>query len=400
MKNYITVILGCLLVFLSFPILVNAQNTTAKITVKNKLDFSRTEIVSISGKSLSDLLQGNQTKDLRIKKEGNSEFIVLQWIDYNQDGIQDELLFETEVPAKAKVNYEIVFDETTALPESTITTYSRFVPERTDDYAWENDKVAFRTYGPDAQKRTEEKRPEGTLSSGIDLWLKRTDKSIINKWYAENVKKGGYYHIDHGEGYDPYHVGASRGTGGTGIWENNNLAVSKNFVSYKTIAVGPLRTVFELSYAPYSPYEVKETKRISLDLGSNFSKFEITMDVNKALPNITTGITLHDNEGEVKINKKEGWFRHTETIDGNLLGEGIVLNPKVVKEAFANVSTEKDQSNLLVIGKPKNNQLTYYAGFAWQKSGQIANEADWDTLLQKQAKMLANPLKITIKRNK
>ena len=294
----------------------------------------------------------------------------------------------------------MVFDGTIPLTESAITTYSRFVPERTDDYAWENDKVAFRTYGPDAQKRTEEKRPEGTLSSGIDLWLKRTDKSIINKWYGENVKKSGYYHIDHGEGYDPYHVGASRGTGGTGIWENNNLAVSKNFVNYKTIAVGPLRTVFELSYAPYSPYEVKETKRVSLDLGSNFSKFETTMDSHKAVPNITTGITLHDNKGEVKINKKEGWFRHAETIDGIFLGEGIVINPKLIKDAFPNVSKEKDQSNLVVIGKPKNNQLTYYAGFVWQKSGQIANESDWDTLLQKKAKILANPLKITIKRNK
>ena len=399
MRNYIN-LLKCLMVFFSFSILVNAQNTTAKITVKNKLDFSRTEIVSISGKSLSDLLQGNQTKDLRIKKDGTSEFVVLQWIDYNQDAVQDDLLFQAEVSAKAKVSYQVIFDETIPLTESAITTYSRFVPERTDDYAWENDKVAFRTYGPDAQKRTEEKRPEGTLSSGIDLWLKRTDKSIINKWYGENVKKSGYYHIDHGEGYDPYHVGASRGTGGTGIWENNNLTVSKNFVNYKTIAVGPLRTVFELSYAPYSSYEVKETKRISLDLGSNFSKFEITMDSDKAVPNITTGITLHDNKGEVKINKKEGWFRHAETIDGIFLGEGIVINPKLVSDAFSNVSKEKDQSNLVVIGKPKNNQLTYYAGFVWQKSGQIADEADWDTLLQKKAKMLANPLKITIKINK
>ena len=45
-------------------------------------------------------------------------------------------------------------------------------------------------------------------------------------------------------------------------------------------------------------------------------------------------------------------------------------------------------------------KLSYYAGFAWQKSGQVTNVADWDTLLQKQAKMLANPLKVTIKGDK
>ena len=399
MKNY-NLIFRCFLVFFSFSFLANAQNKSAKILVKNNLDFSRQEIVSVSGKQLSDLIKGKQEKELRIKKEGTQQYVVLQWIDYNQDGIADELLFQAEVAAKAKVNYQVVFDGTIPLTESPITTYSRFVPERTDDYAWENDKVAFRTYGPDAQKRVEENRPEGTLTSGIDLWLKRTNKPIINKWYAENAKKPGYYHIDHGEGYDPYQVGPSRGTGGSGIWEDNKLAVSKNFVSYKTIAVGPLRTVFELTYAPWSSYQLEDIKRISLDLGSNFSKFEISIDANKPIPNYATGISLHENKGEVKINKKEGWFRHAEKIDGIFLGEGIVLNPKLVNDAFSNVSKLKDHSDLLVITHPKENKLVYYAGFAWQKSGQVNNEADWDTLLQKQARITANPLKVTIKGNK
>ena len=33
--------------------------------------------------------------------------------------------------------------------------FSRIVPERIDDYTWENDKVAFRTYGPAAQSLVE-----------------------------------------------------------------------------------------------------------------------------------------------------------------------------------------------------------------------------------------------------
>ncbi|MEO8253672.1 MAG: DUF4861 family protein [Flavobacterium sp.] len=400
MKKYLKSIFNSLLILFSLSSWAIVPKESAIITVKNNLDFSRKEVVVIAGKSLSDLLKDNKEKDLQIKKEGTQQYVVLQWMDYNQDGTADELLFQAEVAAKSKSNYQVVFDGTIPLPKSLITTYSRFVPERTDDYAWENDKVAFRTYGPDAQKRVEENRPEGTLTSGIDLWLKRTDKSIINKWYAENVKSPGYYHIDHGEGHDPYQVGPSRGTGGIGIWENTKLAVSKNFVSYKTIAVGPLRTVFELTYAPWSGYQAKETKRISLDLGSNFSKFEITLDSEKSVPNITTGITLHDNKGEVKINKKEGWFRYAEKIDGIFLGEGIVVNPKLVSDAFSDASTLKDNSNLLVVMRPKENKVTYYAGFAWQKSGQVAGEADWDTLLQKQAKMVANPLRIMIKLNR
>lgn len=400
MKQYLKSFLNSSVLFFSFLSMANAQNQSVKISVKNNLDFSRNEVVSIKGKSLLDIIKGEKHTDLRIKKGATNDYVVLQWVDNNQDGKVDELLFQAEVPAKASSKFEVVFGKTIPLTESATTTYSRFVPERTDDYAWENDKVAFRTFGPDAQDRAENNKPEGTLTSGIDLWLKQTDKSIINKWYGENVKTPGYYHINHGDGYDPYHVGKSRGTGGVGLWEGNSLDVSKNFVGYKTITTGPLRTVFELYYAPWTYYEIDETKRISLDLGSNFSKFEISYKSNRPLPNLTTGITLHDNKGEVKMNRKEGWFRHAEKIDGVFLGEGIVINPKDVKEAFANVSEIKDQSNLLIVTNPKNNKLVYYSGFAWQKSGQVTNENDWDVLLQKQAKMLASPLKVTIKSSK
>ena len=83
-------------------------------------------------------------------------------------------------------------------------TFCRFVPERSDDFAWENDKIAFRAYGPALHASGE--------NSGIDCWLKRVDYPIINKWYKENAE-GKSYHKDHGEGYDPYKVGASRGCG-------------------------------------------------------------------------------------------------------------------------------------------------------------------------------------------
>src|SRR5690606_32212285 len=138
-----------------------------------------------------------------------------------------------------------------------------------DDYAWENDRVAFRTYGPEAQRLTENNEQGGTLTSGIDAWFKKVEYPIIDKWYAENLENPGTYHKDTGEGYDPYHVGASRGIGGIGVWQNDSLYVSKNFVEYKRIANGPIRTIFELTYAPWQADKiiVKETKRISLDLG-------------------------------------------------------------------------------------------------------------------------------------
>ncbi|TRW23881.1 DUF4861 domain-containing protein [Flavobacterium zepuense] len=366
------------------------------ITVKNKLGFNRNEVVALTNKDIAGFLKGKKEADIRIKNTETNALDPLQWIDYDGDKKNDELLFVANVKANGTAKYMLVNSGSTPALESKITTYSRFVPERTDDYTWENDKVAFRTYGPDAQQRTEQKRENGTLSSGIDIWLKRTSESVINKWYKGYLTDPMFYHKDRGEGYDPYHVGASRGTGGSGIWEKDSLLVSKNFISYKTIATGPLRTVFELTYAPFSPYEVKETKRISLDLGSNFSKFEVSHTAKKSVPNYATGITLHQNEGKPEILTKDGIFAYHETIDGTYLGEGLVIAPNTIKDAFVNKSKTKDQSNLIVVLKPEA-KVTYYAGFVWEKSGQGANSADWNAMLKKQAEVIANPLQVTIK---
>ncbi|CAD0219707.1 DUF4861 domain-containing protein [Chryseobacterium sp. JV274] len=384
---------GCICAIVCTSSFLKAQNS---IQIKNTLNFSRNEVVSISVDQLKSFLNKNKESDLRIK-DSNNKYLPIQWIDYDGDGKNDELLFQANINAKKTNSYTIVADEKTLIPETKVSTYSRLVPERADDYTWENDKIAFRVYGPKGQQEALQGVKGSTLSSGVDIWLKRTDQPIINKWYKGYLTDPMYYHKDtRGEGYDPYQVGDSRGTGGIGIWVNEKLQVSQNFVSSKTIAEGPLRTVFELTYNPWSEFGVKETKRISLDLGSNFSKFESNFQVEKQVPNYTIGITLHKNEGEAKLNDKNGYYFHWEKIDDAFVGEGVVVDPKIVEKSVAFKSETPDQSNLLVVTKPQN-KLTYYAGFAWQKSGQIQTQKDWETLLQKQSQMIANPLIIQIK---
>lgn len=377
-------------------IAANFMNAQTSIQVKNTQDFARNEIVSISVTQLKGFLGKNIAKDLRIK-DAQNQYLPIQWIDNDGDGKNDELLFQAKLDAKKINSYTIIADANTPVPESLVTTYSRLVPERVDDYTWENDKVAFRMYGPKGQAEALAKVKGSTLSSGVDIWLKSTEKSVINEWYKGYLTDPMYYHKDtRGEGYDPYHVGDSRGTGGIGIWKDEKLQVSQNFVSAKTIAEGPLRTVFELTYAPWSEFGVKETKRISLDLGSNFSKFESTFETEKPVPNYTVGISLHKNKGESKLNDKAGYYLHWEKIDDAFVGEGIVVDPTVVQKSIAFKSETPDQSNLLVVINPQK-KLTYYAGFAWQKSRQIQTQKDWEYILQKQEKIVANPLVITIK---
>ncbi len=374
----------------------NFMNAQSSVQVKNTQDFARSEIVSVSVGQLKTFLGKNKAGDLRIKDAQNND-LTIQWVDHDGDGEKDELLFQAELGAGKTNSYAIVADSKMPVRESKLTTYSRLVPERVDDYTWENDKIAFRVYGPKGQEEALAKVKGSTLSSGVDIWFKRTDQPVINKWYKGYLTDPMYYHKDtRGEGYDPYHVGDSRGTGGIGIWKDERLQVSQNFVTSKTIAEGPLRTVFELTYAPWSEFGVKETKIISLDLGSNFSKFESTFITEKPVPNYTIGISLHKNEGESKLNDKNGYYLHWEKIDDAFVGEGIVADPKIIEKSIAFKSETPDQSNLLVVTRPQK-KLTYYAGFAWQKSGQIQTQKDWEDLVQKQAQIVANPLKITIK---
>jgi hypothetical protein len=83
------------------------------------------------------------------------------------------------------------------------------VQERLDDFAWENDRIGHRTYGPAlAAPAPPGSGKEVLVTSGLDLWFKRVDYPIIDRWYN---KGHDHYHKDEGEGMDMYNVGKSRG---------------------------------------------------------------------------------------------------------------------------------------------------------------------------------------------
>jgi hypothetical protein len=376
------------------------QNDHARtLKVKNNLGISRvSETVHIPVEEVDALVQKFGVEDLYIKDGATDSVLVSQALDNDADGRVDEILFQVDIEANEEKVYTITGSENgaTMRPKSDRTTYSRFVPERTDDYTWENDRVAFRTYGPVAQQLVEQGKEGGTLTSGMDAWLKRVNYPIIDKWYKGNQEEPGYYHIDHGEGYDPYHVGSSRGIGGIGVWENDSLYVSKNFTGYKTIAEGPIRTVFELTYAPWQANgrTITEKKRISLDLGSNLTRFEEELQSDQAVPNYTIGLTLHDNKGEVKAQPEQGWFRYWEPMDSAMLGTGIVLAPDVVQGYMEHRVDSKDQSHIYVLTKPQDEKLVYYAGFGWTRGGQYKSKEEWDQYLADFARRIASPLEV------
>lgn len=369
-----------------------------EIVISNDLNIDRkSETVTIPYEAISTLVENKDIMNVCIKDVQTEKYLQTQALDYDGDGTYEELIFQIDIGAKSRKKYKVEkCNHKEHLYNTTKRTYARFAPERIDDLAWENDRVAFRIYGPTAQKLTESGKEGGTLSSGIDCWLKKVNYSIIDKWYANNTREPGYYHIDHGEGYDPYHVGSSRGCGGIGLWENNKLYTSKNFFKYKIIANGPIRTVIEAEYKPYGngTKTVSEKKRITIDLGSNLSKYEVSLSSNSDINNYAIGLTLHDKTGIVSNNPSEGWFSYWEKIDNSELGTAIVTNSKCVNEYNDFRVNEEEKSHLFVFVHPENNKLIYYSGFGWKESHQFNSLEEWNKYLSNYVKRLNSPLKI------
>ena len=358
-------------------------NFTVKLS--NPLDRTLQRTVEIEKRDLGVLCEQFERYDVKDLETG--EIIPSQVIDTDQNGELEILVFRAELDPGETRKFELVLRENPVdYSGLKVRTFSRFVPERTDDYAWENDRVAFRTYGPTAQKMVEEKTPGGTLSSGIDCWLKRVDYPIIDKWYREHLEEDKSYHTDHGEGLDDFHVGPSRGCGGIGVWnaEEEKLYVSRNFSSWKMITEGPVRTQFELEYEPWETGsgKIREKKIISLDLGSNLMRVELELEADNMPETITTGITLHEKDGKISLDRDAGWFSYWQPHGDSEMGMGIVV-PREYLTGFSEFTTDKkDGSHLYVHMKPIGGKIEYYAGFGWKQAGRFVSEEDWNTCLQ------------------
>jgi hypothetical protein len=266
--------------------------------------------------------------------------------------------------------------------ESKAQTYCRFVPERKDDFAWENDKIAFRTYGPALRS--------GAEDSGIDCWLKRVDYPIIDKWYKDGAA-GKSYHVDHGEGNDPYHVGSSRGCGGIGLWIDQKLVISDTFTAWKIIQCEPAKSVFVLTYE----YKVgadtyKEEKQITIKLGDRLFKAESTFwkngELAVGLP-VAIGITTHKGKTKASKDVSKGWMACWETIEDFGLGTGVVMDPSRITAFLLTELPENEESHALFITRTDaKGQVTHFAGYGWAKAGEIKTSEDWNRYLENFAK--------------
>jgi hypothetical protein len=258
--------------------------------------------------------------------------------------------------------------------------YGRFVPEREDDFAWENDRVAFRIYGPASSGKGQ--------VSGVDAWLKKVPYPVIDKWYAGHLE-GISYHEDHGEGYDPFHVGDSRGVGGTAVWIDGVPWPAGKYMAYQVLENGGDRVRFTVQYEWETPLgRVGESKTFTLALGDQLYRVNsvFTLDGEPASLPIAIGLTTHDEKAQVSGNGELGRISTSEAIDDIGVWTGALMDPARTLEVVHIPSEEKDASHIwLLTATTDDGELEYRAGFAWEAAGEIASFDQWNEYLDARA---------------
>ena len=361
---------------------------TLTLTASNPLNLSRPdETISVKWQELEKSLgKINNLKNAAVFDPATGKQLPSQAVDTNCDGSIDELIFQWNFHPHECRQFKIKCSDKPFSPVGDPKAFCRFVPERLDDFAWENDRVAFRMYGPALKKELN--------SSGVDVWAKRTRNLIINKWYASRD-----YHTDHGEGMDFYGVGLSRGCGGSGIWKNGRLFVSDNFASYKVIANGPIRAIFELYYGDWNAdgLEVSEIKRVTLDAGSNLSRFDITYSCKPDVESLDFAAGLAKRAVmKSEKNVKDGWLvlwepENPQRCEVGALGTAVIAD-KPEQSGFA----ENDDHLLLTMKAITGKPTTYYAGFGWTRSGDFSDMQDWVNYVSSFAQRVHSPVKILL----
>jgi unsaturated rhamnogalacturonyl hydrolase len=271
--------------------------------------------------------------------------------------------------------------------------YARFVPERMGDFAWENDKVAFRTYGPALRPSAE--------NSGIDCWFKRVSYPVIDKWYLEDRTRLEYgkvaksYHEDQGEGYDVYKVGNTRGCGGISLWVDGKLHNSDTFIAQRVIENRPERVIFELDYASELGGKVlRETKRISLIMGQQMFQCDsrFTLDGVPAVFEVALGLMPQVKGSAPVFSPESGIMSLWEQLDGHGLGTGVVTDPRNVVKMLNHTDEDGQTQSLCLARTDSKGGIQWFAGFGWSGQGDITDSKQWESYLGSfAARFVASP---------
>ena len=383
---------------------------TVKITITNDENEQRQELVEIDLKTVTDKLALGEDDAFVVRNAFG------QQVDYQitHDG---KLLIDVAVRPCGKA----LFTVSKGVPEPMKTwVKGKMYPTRKDDIAWENDRGAYRVYGP-ALQRTGEK------SFGTDVWTKNTPEIVVEDRYTAdydgNILKSIYhkkgqgdkwkeedlhtsFHLDHGNGLDCYSVGATLGCGTPALMDGNTIIYPYSYKDYEILDNGPLRFTVALTYHPAKVKKdenVVEHRIMSLDKGSNFNKITVWYEGLSKPCDFASGVVIHSDDKESVVlgdnyvhyaDPTDNPTKHNFQIYVAALFPNGDVKTKMLKYDTPNKGIEGHA--LGIVKKLENNQkYTYYAGSAWSKSD-VRSQKEWQVRIESFLNAIALPLEINI----
>lgn len=354
----------------------------ARVVATNGLDRPRAgETVTVPLGTASGLSAADAAR-AAVVDEATGRTLLSQAVDSDGDGTYDLLVFQADFGPREAKRFLVKPGERAPYRKEDFRVYGRFARERYDDFLWENDRVAHRMYGP----ALETWQAEPLTSSTVDVWCKRTTRLVVNDWLMVDD-----YHRDTGEGADFYSAGKSRGAGGSGVWRDGRLFCARNFRASRVLAAGPVRLVFELTFEAWDAggTKVSEVKRVTLDAGSRFNRFESFYSGDAPVAH-AAGLKRAAG-ASLRVEKGAGTTRSWEPVKGGNgnLGLALVVDPVSLADVV-----EAD-GNVLAVGKPSTARpAVHWSGSAWDLSGEVKSVGEWDLAIAEFVERLRSPLEV------
>ena len=177
--------------------------------------------------------------------------------------------------------------------EEQVKVYGRHVPERKDDFAWENEYAAFRMYGPALKAENP--------SNGVDLWIKNSPELVVDTMYARELKDNRPYHINYDGNLDCYKVGHTCGAGGLVVIADGKTWIGGPYDRWEILEQTPNKFVFRLEYDSLlvAGHILHESITITAAAGQVHNKAEVVLTANGEWTNgecllVGGGIYMHD----------------------------------------------------------------------------------------------------------
>lgn len=290
------------------------------------------------------------------------------------------LIFQTDLKAGESAGFTV--SKGVRQPCDTLV-WSRYVPERMDDYAYENNVIVGRIYGPAL------KSPR---TFGPDVWIKNTSRFVFDDWLALRD-----FHRNHGEGMDCYMVGSALGGGACTPLAGDKVSVGDNYLTWKRLSNGPIRTEAEFTYPPIDVdgVEVTTVRSLSLDASSRLVHWTTAFEAaGRDSLDIVVGAVLHDVisivYGDDYVSFTE-WASDSKTpqIDGKI-SIGVILSDR-----FKAVPCEMDGHAVLKFRVKCGETVDYWTASGWDQGGVESPEA-WNAYMKDQAFAVNHPLEVRV----